>query len=802
MSATLTSFCGPGTTQLTLGTSEIGVDYLLINSLNQTLQGPVSGSGSAIVFASLSVSGVSEYHVLGTLSGVCASKVAVVTINSYNLPVVGITNSSPIVCIGNTVTLAGSGATSYSWSGGITNNVGFVPSITATYSVTGTDAFGCQSTAVTTVQVVGQPTVTGIASPSNVVCFGTGVMLSASGAVSYFWNNGVSDGVSFVPTISGTYSVLGVASPGCESGATVTITVNALPTVLGLVSSNIICAGTTVTFNGVGANSYFWSNGVVNNSSFTPLSGGSYSLTGTDVNGCTDSDVVALTVNSLPNVGIQVGASTVCLGGQTTLNGTNAHTFTWTGGVMDGVPFVPSATSNYTVSGTDGNGCINSISTTISVLQNPVLSSSISGLAMYGYSYFGLLSTTPGLSYAVTGLLPSGLMVTNSGIGGIPTTCVRTTQTFTIAGGNGSCNTTQAYQIYVQKAPLSIGALDTLIYQFQQVPSFGRVTVSGARFGDLSLATLQANSTANNAVVGSYPYDLIVSGDVLTNYDITTTTGSVLIGALTPITIAGASGVKFYGDPIPTSVSGTAVLVGTTLPGSTFTLSSAVVPSMINATQGVYPGVTTPVFSGNDLYRYSITTLTGSMEVRLRRLTITALDYIRVDGEPLPTDFPTSIIGLVGSDVVTLDFQLDPKPGKFDEFFIIPGATGEILGKYSIVIFAGTLYQRLGLTVLGTSFTKTYGDNNPVLTGTVLGVNSAAPNVLFNYTVPAQNFSPVGMYTVGGFLTGSDAARYTVRTTPGTLEVTPRALTVSATNFTKLQGAPNPVFSHIATGLV
>ncbi|GBL35771.1 hypothetical protein EMGBS15_13660, partial [Filimonas sp.] len=41
--------------------------------------------------------------------------------------------------------LSGGGATSYSWSGGITNGLPFIPGATATYTVTGTDANGCSS---------------------------------------------------------------------------------------------------------------------------------------------------------------------------------------------------------------------------------------------------------------------------------------------------------------------------------------------------------------------------------------------------------------------------------------------------------------------------------------------------------------------------------------------------------------------------------------------------------------------------------------------------------------------------------
>jgi hypothetical protein len=57
------------------------------------------------------------------------------------------------VCPGISVTLTASGAVIYSWNNGVTNGVSFVPSSTATYTVTGTDANGCINTDQVTVFV-------------------------------------------------------------------------------------------------------------------------------------------------------------------------------------------------------------------------------------------------------------------------------------------------------------------------------------------------------------------------------------------------------------------------------------------------------------------------------------------------------------------------------------------------------------------------------------------------------------------------------------------------------------------------
>ncbi|MDQ3109056.1 MAG: T9SS type A sorting domain-containing protein, partial [Bacteroidota bacterium] len=76
-----------------------------------------------------------------------------ITVNA--LPTISIVSNpvSGIVCSGSPATLTASGATSYSWTGGITNAVSFTPPATTSYTVTATDGNGCQSTASRTITV-------------------------------------------------------------------------------------------------------------------------------------------------------------------------------------------------------------------------------------------------------------------------------------------------------------------------------------------------------------------------------------------------------------------------------------------------------------------------------------------------------------------------------------------------------------------------------------------------------------------------------------------------------------------------
>ena len=205
--------------------------------------------------------------------------------------------SNQTICAGNPVTLNGTGATSYSWNNGVVNGVAFIPNSTQTYTVSGTDAFGCSDTAQVTVVVNALPTVS--AGSNQTICAGNPVTLNGTGATSYSWNNGVVNGVPFIPNATQTYTITGTDAFGCTNSAQVTVTVMiiALPSV-SAGSNQTICAGNPITLNGIGATSYSWNNGVINGIAFTPIATQTYTVTGTDTNGCTNTAQVTIIVNS------------------------------------------------------------------------------------------------------------------------------------------------------------------------------------------------------------------------------------------------------------------------------------------------------------------------------------------------------------------------------------------------------------------------------------------------------------------------------------------------------------------------
>lgn len=136
------------------------------------------------------------------------------------------------------------------------------------------------------------------------ICNGESTNLTASGGSDYSWSPaaGLND-ASIAnpvanPSITTTYTVTVSTSANCSQTATVTVTVNPLPTVIAIASADTIFEGNTVTLTGSGAQSYAWTGGVIDGVAFTPPSTSTYTVTGTDSYGCSNSSTATVTIIS------------------------------------------------------------------------------------------------------------------------------------------------------------------------------------------------------------------------------------------------------------------------------------------------------------------------------------------------------------------------------------------------------------------------------------------------------------------------------------------------------------------------
>ncbi|HPM89713.1 MAG TPA: hypothetical protein PK946_03015, partial [Tenuifilaceae bacterium] len=232
-----------------------------------------------------------------------------------------------------------------------------------TYNVTVTDANGCTKD----YQVVlseANPSPSAILSSSdtnNEICDGDNVVFTASGGSTYeFFLNGTSvqgPGAGYAynnSTLINNDEVFAevTSSAGCKALTnTISTIVHTLPTVTANASPNPICEGDPVTLTGSGATSYLWDKGVTDGVPFYPTTTEIYTVTGTDDNGCTDTDQITVTVNPVPDAQINTTDPTSYCEGETISTLLNASPsdgsfYQW---IRNGANISGAHTSTYTV---------------------------------------------------------------------------------------------------------------------------------------------------------------------------------------------------------------------------------------------------------------------------------------------------------------------------------------------------------------------------------------------------------------------------------------------------------------------
>jgi len=527
-----------------------------------------------------------DYTITGTIGSCTAAATATVTVNA--LPVV--TVNSGTICLGQqTATLTAGGANTYSWSpaGGLSASSGAsvnaTPGATTVYTVTGTDVNNCVSTASSTVVVNVLPNVT---VNSGLICSGDAMTLSAGGAVTYTWSPGgglsstTGNTVTANPASTTVYTISGTDANTCTNTATSTVTVQSNPTVT--VNNASICQGQqTTTLTAGGATSYTWSpaTGLSSTSGTSvtanPGATSTYTITGS-IGTCTAVTTCTVQVNALPNV--TVTSTVICNNDSATLNANGATTYTWStlaGG--SSIIVNPSTTTNYTVAGTDGNGCMNAAVGTVTV--NPLPNVTVNNAILCVGTQTILTANN---AVVCTWSPATGLSTTvGNSVNANPTT----TTVYTVTGTDGNgCTNTAISTVVVNPLP-NVIVNSTTICQGNStaMSASGANTYNWNPSTGLSSSTI-ANPVANPGATTSYT----VTGTDINNCQ-NTATATITVNTLPIVSV----------DP-PTSSGCAPVCVdfsnnGTTSASATYnwtlgngTVSNSQTPQACYANAGTY----------------------------------------------------------------------------------------------------------------------------------------------------------------------------------------------------------------------
>ena len=252
----------------------------------------------------------------------------------------------------------------------------FNPSIAGVGSHTIDYAFsncaGCSSASSQTITVSAPPatpTISGTAS----FCTGGSTTLTSSSLTGNVWSPGGATTQARTVTSAGDYSVTVTNGSGCSAtSATTTVTVNSLPATPTISGTASFCTGGSTTLTSSSLTGNVWSPGGATTQALPVTSGGDYSVTVTNGSGCSaTSATTTVTVNPLPATPTITpsGATTFCDPGSVTLTSSSASSYAWSPGGATTQAITADATGSYTVTVTDGNGCVSAASAATGVTE-------------------------------------------------------------------------------------------------------------------------------------------------------------------------------------------------------------------------------------------------------------------------------------------------------------------------------------------------------------------------------------------------------------------------------------------------
>ncbi len=743
-----------------------------------------------------------------------------------------------------TATVSVSGGTapySYAWSpsGG---TAATASGLTAgTYTVTVTDANLCQATQSFTIT---QPiALAATTAQTNIACNGASngsATINVSGGTApytYVWSPSGGTAKTATGLSAGTYTVTATDANGCTITRNFTIT---QPVILAATVSktDVSSAGgsngtaTVSVTGGTGSYTYSWSPSGGTAATATGLVAGNYTVTVTDANGCfTTKNITILQPPALTNftiAGKTYGDANFTLtdptsasSGAFTYTSSNTAVATVSGKTVTVIkPGSTTITATQAASGSYAGGTASA--------QLVIVPKALTITANNDSKVYGETKTLSGTAFTTVGLINTDNVstVTLNSSGTAATAPVSGTPyaiTASAATGTGLTN----YTINYEAGELTVSQKALTVSNTSRSKVYGEVlasadfagTITGLVNSDNITATRNSTGAVVTAEVGtSYPIIAALSDpdNKLGNYAVTNTNGILTVTKKALVIVANDDS-KVYGETktlAGTAFTSTGLINGNTITGVTLTSAG----TLANATVAGSPYVITATdAAGTGLDNYTISYTAGALSVGKKALTVSNTSRSKVYGDVLVSaDFAGSVAGLVNNDNITVSRTSTGAAAS-----AVAGATypivaaladpGNRLANYTVTNTNGTLtVTQKALTITANNDSKVYGD-----TKTLSGTAFSSTGLINGNTITGVTLTSAGTVataTVAGSpyaitaasATGTGLDNYTISYSPGTLSVSQKALSITASDDTKVYGETKVLSgtAFTSTGLV
>ena len=424
----------------------------------------------------------------------------------------------------------------------------------------------------------------------------------------------------------------------------------------------------------------------------------------------------------------------ICAGSNITLNGGGANTYTWSGNVTNGIAFAPTTSTTYTVTGTDGNGCTNTATKSVTVRQLPSAPISNPSVIVYdGVSHNGLFQIGTGEDifwYAAATGASTSVLPTQTTVGkkeayaeaklNVAPFCISATRSLV--------------SVEITPAPLTVKNITgaNKPYDGNTVATVnGTPAYDGLVAADAGFTTVQGGPSFNfDTKDAGTNKPITVTGYTApsTNYTLTQPTGLTANITPAPLTIAGISGAnKVYDRNTTASVTGSPIYIGL-VAGENLNVVGTPTYSFANKNVGIAKSITVSGFTApNGNYTLSAQPTGITADITLKLLTVTGTVPVRVYDATTNTPGLTLDNNRISGDIVNVSrtsaaFE-NPNAGVNKNILltgvsIFPGDDGENYYLASNTATVKGTITPLPININANDAIKTETDPDPVFTYT------------------------------------------------------------------------------------